>query len=155
MHGHRNNRRFWLGATALVVAASLAPLACAGHGGGYESGASRPDAAAATTDGRRSLLSFEDFMRFGLSQGTTLLDAVRRLRPEFLKARNVASGTIRRQHAEVYIERMRAGGLDVLRTIPIGHVESVRYISPMDALIRYGSLRNHQGGVIMVTLREP
>lgn len=85
--------------------------------------------------------------------GETLYEGIQRLRPEFLRGRGQLSiedpsGSL----PVVYLDGMRVGGLDVLRTIRVAEVHEVRFYSAADATTRYGT--GHPGGVIAVMTRR-
>lgn len=83
----------------------------------------------------------------------TAYDAIQRLRPEFLRSRGrSAAGVGNSQTPLVYIDAIRAGGLDTLRGIAAQDVEEIRWLSAADATTRYGP--GHAGGVIEITTRE-
>ena len=87
--------------------------------------------------------------------GTTqnAYSAVERLRPMFLVTRPgsvVLRATPSRIH--VFINGYLAGDLDVLRTIPVASVESIRRIQATEAFTQYGEI--HAGdGVLMIRVR--
>jgi hypothetical protein len=84
--------------------------------------------------------------------GTTqnAYSAVERLRPLFLVTRPGSAtlrGTAPRIH--VFINGEFAGDLDVLRTIPVAHVESIRHVHATEAYTQHGEV--HAGdGVLMI-----
>ena len=78
-------------------------------------------------------------------------DAVQRLRPLFLRARTTA--TSRTAYPVVYVDGIRRGAPEVLRTIAASTVAEIRYLSPAVASTRYGM--NIVGGVIQVTTGRP
>jgi hypothetical protein len=86
------------------------------------------------------------------AQRATVYEAVERLRPSFLRPRTIAgtAGSAPQSYAVVYVDGIRKGGPDFLRTIPIGEVAEVRYLSATDATTRYGL--NVPAGVIDVKL---
>jgi hypothetical protein len=84
-------------------------------------------------------------------------DAVQRLRPSFLRPRTIAGGTKTaggsstvQDYAVVYVDGIRKGGPEYLRTIPTAEISELRYLSAMDATTRYGM--NVAAGVIDVKL---
>lgn len=84
---------------------------------------------------------------------STAYDVVRQLRPEFLRSRGTSS--VRQSGGDfaiVYINGMRAGGLDQLNGIRATDVDTIRYISAADATTRWGT--GHAGGVIEVTVKS-
>jgi hypothetical protein len=89
-------------------------------------------------------------------RGTTqnAYSAVERLRPLFLYVRpghTTISGGPERVH--VFIDGGLAGDADVLKTIPLASVESIRRVRATTAFTQYGEI--HTGdGVILVRLRR-
>ncbi len=79
-------------------------------------------------------------------------EAVERLRPMFLRTRGVQSATAEAQLPVVYIDGIRQGGPEVMRTLPLTDVQEIRYISAADATTRYGT--NHTGGAIEIRIRS-
>lgn len=84
-------------------------------------------------------------------------DAVQRLRPAFLRARTIAGSgqtssgaTVVQGLPEVFVDGLRKGSPDYLRTIPTREVAEIRYLSAIDATTRYGM--NVPAGVIDVKL---
>ena len=84
-------------------------------------------------------------------------EAVQRLRPAFLRARTIAGSTqnaggstVVQDYPVVYLDGLRKGGPDYLRTIPTREVAEIRYLSSTDATTRYGM--NVPAGVIDVKL---
>jgi hypothetical protein len=77
-------------------------------------------------------------------------EAVTQLRPEFLKRRGVSlSSPVSRGGIRVYLDNTEMGGVDILRTIPIDQVTTIRYLNASEASFRWGA--NHTGGVILVS----
>jgi hypothetical protein len=80
-------------------------------------------------------------------------DVIQRLRPEFLRSRaRIPGGTAESGAPLVYVDGIRAGGLDVLRTIAARDVHEIRRLSAPDATTRYGP--GHSSGVIEITMRD-
>lgn len=75
---------------------------------------------------------------------------IRRLHPQWLQKRGRGSisnpGDI-----EVYVEGSRQGPPSVLRQISVIDVETIRFLPPDEATMRYGS--GHDNGVIQVNLK--
>ena len=72
-------------------------------------------------------------------------DAVQTLRPIWLNIRGAPDPV------QVYIDDNHVGGTEILRTIRIPSIVSMRHIDGIQASARYGV--GHQGGVILVTTR--
>lgn len=80
----------------------------------------------------------------------TALDAVRALRPQFLRTR--PSGSVRSQQPVpivVYVNGARRGGVEVLDQIQARAVVEIYWLSGNDATTRFGI--NHESGAILVT----
>ncbi len=117
----------------LPVAVFLA-LSCAS--GGQTSGRST---------GSRNVITAEQLA--GLTVEQNAYDAIRRLRSTWLRTRSVDAATV----PVVFVDNVRAGDLERLRTIPLEIVAELRYISAMDATTRWGT--GYTGGVIEVITR--
>jgi hypothetical protein len=82
--------------------------------------------------------------------GATAADAVRLLRPEFLRAvapRSISGGA---SFAVVFVDNHRTGGFEALATVPLAIVVEIRYLSPMTAKGEFGSHCPCEGGAIVV-----
>lgn len=81
----------------------------------------------------------------------TALEAVRRLRPEFLSRRAVPRPGEAGEdaYAVVYLDGARLGGWQMLQTIPLAVVTRIRYLRASEAADWVG--REHRGGVIAVS----
>lgn len=121
-----------------AIACALALAACA-HG----SRASHDAAPSHDSD----LLTAEELS--GVS-GSTVYDAVRQLRPEWLMRSNPGA-VLRGARGDIilYVDGTRYGtGIDGLRTITLRSVAAVRYFSPGAAQARFGA--GHIFGAIEV-----
>jgi len=78
-------------------------------------------------------------------------EVVQRMRPEYLRDRS-ANSALNRIYAVVYVDGIRRGLPDALRSIPANDVQEIRFINAIDAQQRYGP--DHTGGVIEVTVRR-
>jgi hypothetical protein len=79
----------------------------------------------------------------------TARDAVRRLRPHWLRRRGPVS--LRNPNADavvVYLDGVRFGGPESLRTIVASSVLMIRHLNASDATTRFGA--GHAGGAILV-----
>ncbi len=80
-----------------------------------------------------------------------LYDVVRRLRPQWLRARGSASITsARATEAVVYVAGVRQGDPRTLQNINVTRVSRVEFIDSRDATTRFGT--GHLGGAIVVDL---
>jgi hypothetical protein len=85
-------------------------------------------------------------------RGTTAYDAVKRLRPEYLRTTSLRRLGPQPQAPVVYIANALAGGTEALSGIPIGTIAQIRYVTPDEAFGRYGA--GYGGGMIIVRLRQ-
>ena len=86
-------------------------------------------------------------------QGYTAADAVRQLRPSFLRfrlAKSMSSGPVL---PSVFLDGRFAGGIDVLSSIPIAPVLEIRYVAASEAKSLYGSYCACDAGIIAVRTR--
>ena len=81
----------------------------------------------------------------------SLDEAVRRLRPEWLRVSPSARQSAEPGSASVYANDSYVGGLEALRLIPVGAVEEMRYLTPSAARSWFGMFCPCAGGVILVT----
>jgi hypothetical protein len=85
---------------------------------------------------------------------SNLFDAIRQLRPRWMErgAPTAMRGPQYQGGLVVYVDRVREGGTDALRNIPLGLVQSVRYLTASQAQGEFG-LDNIQGAIQVVTQR--
>ena len=80
----------------------------------------------------------------------TAYDVLQRLRPQFFTARAAAfTGDADGGRPVVYIDGMRLGGIEELRSISSNMLGEVRFLSGVAASERFG--RYHSGGVIAIS----
>lgn len=84
-------------------------------------------------------------------EATSLEQAIRRLRPEFLRERNQSSQLLVSATPDVYMDDRYYGELGSLGMIPLREVREVRLVSAVESTVRYG--RSHAGGTIVVRTR--
>jgi hypothetical protein len=98
----------------------------------------------------RALVSVDDLEQF--PAGWNALDALNRLRPEFLSPVPTGFAGGPGLTPTVLVNGMHRGGLEMLRTLRLAEVSHIRYYRSLDATTRFGT--NHNGAVIDVTLRR-
>ena len=82
-----------------------------------------------------------------------LYDAIRRLRPAFLKPRGVAAyGAPETTVVTLYVDGQRMDSMDDLRRISCDEVLEVRFYEPQTANAKFAA-HNNSGGAIAVTLK--
>lgn len=122
----------------LSVLILSAVVACATGGGG----------AGPSTSGNRAMLSSQELRA---QVGRNLEDVIRQLRPQWLVRRG-ASSLDNEGDVVVYQDGTRMGGREVLRTIMVEEVESVRMLGAGEATTRFGT--GHTHGAIVITTRR-
>lgn len=87
------------------------------------------------------------------STDLSLYDAIRRLRPNFLKPRGVAAfGAPETTVLTLYVNGQRMDSIDDLRRISCDEVAEVRFYEPQLANAKFAG-HNNAGGAIAVTLK--
>jgi hypothetical protein len=91
----------------------------------------------------------------------TALDIVQNLRPTMLRGRGATTGVTGADASGyegsvagvvVYLEEVRLGGIESLRSIPAAGVKEIRFISARDATTRWGT--GHPSGAIQVITKK-
>ncbi len=80
---------------------------------------------------------------------STALQAVQRLRPNFLVLHGAANRKTGDQGIIVYLNGSKLGDTSALSSIAAGEVKTIEYLTPNDATQRYGA--GHTHGAIIVT----
>jgi len=83
-----------------------------------------------------------------------LEEALRRIRPEWLRANPTARQAAQPGLASVYVNDAYVGGLEALRLIPIDAVTDARYLTAFAARSWFGMFCPCAGGVIVVSTRS-
>ena len=104
-----------------------------------------PRALAMTTGALRDVIDVDEI---AVLRGASALDAVRRLRPEWL-ARRAVDGSPRAMPV-LYIDGARSGDARMLADVRAESVRAIRYYSPNEAKTRFG--RWDDAGVLSVLL---
>jgi|GEM_PF-541017 len=99
---------------------------------------------------RRDLIA-RDEIEARAPTARTAFDLVRRLRPTWLTRRGSASTRARDFPVVVYIENVRRGDVESLRSIPADGVRELWFVEAIQATQRWGT--GHTAGVIHVLLR--
>ena len=135
--------RIGMAITTLVLAAG-----CAGGRSAFANPAPEAGRIRAQTPTRGSVVARDEIR--SVESGFTALQALRRLRPEFLN-RHAAPlpGNNEEGFAVVYLDGVRLGGLETLEDIPVTTIAEIRYLRASTAAERLG--KNHRGGVILVS----
>ncbi len=148
-----NRLRVWMGAALL-----LATAACAGSG----TAGARPGGGAGTND----VILADEIAR---ANGSDMLAVVQSLRPQWLRAprgqrgsavgvNTSAGGTDARGGGfsegspNVYLNNARMGAAPTLRQIPVAGIRYVRFYTPAQANLRFGT--GNPSGVILVSTED-
>jgi len=86
------------------------------------------------------------------ASGSNLFELVRALRPEWLTPRGTARFNAQGGVA-VYMDRVRMGGVDVLRQVAPSSVVSLRFLGPSEAGAEFG-LDVMEGAIQIITRRQ-
>ena len=124
--------------TAVLI---LGSTACATGTGGSASSSSAPA-------GSRELLLREEMDR---GQWANAYEAVRSLRPQWLRVRGRDTITGDPGEVQVVLDDVRLGGPDVLRTLPLGGITYIQFIDGITASQRWGM--GFGNGAIFVSTR--
>lgn len=86
-------------------------------------------------------------------EGATAHEAVERFHNEWLLGSPATSPTDPpRLFPTVYVNDIRMGEIETLRTVPGGDILEIRFLDPRDADFRYGT--GHRGGVIVIRTKR-
>src|SRR5688572_5259613 len=99
----------------------------------------------------RTILTTEEIQN-ARAPSWTVWELLTQLRPEYLRSRGQSSlRTTGPTTAVIYVNEMRFGELDLLRTMNAEQVLRVQYINAADATTRFGT--DHFGGAILITTK--
>jgi hypothetical protein len=136
------------------LTAALLLTACASGGGSASSSADGSSASLSKPSRRdRTVITEEDLKQ---SNASNLFEAVQRLHPEWLIARNGATvGNSRSAAAatggndvQVYLDTQRAGSIDILKQLTTTRATTLKYYTASEAQARFGN--GNLNGVIQV-----
>ena len=138
--GHYENMSLRAGTVSTLFVALVAALGC-GHVQSANPVTSQQSVGTHNMLGESDLQSAFD---------RSLYDTIQRLRPMFLRSRQVATPSTSPEPVHVFIDGAKADGLEALKLIAPRAVKEVRFYEPQDANVRFGT--GHHGGLIAVTL---
>ena len=149
-----------------LIFLSSATYACASGGGTGDgdgsgaglarvggSGTSMRSSTVSGPTGRDVILAAEISER--ASEATTALDVIRKLRPQMLRNRGVASpsdSTGETARPRVYVDNVLFGDTDRLQSVIASTISEIRFINASDATTRFGT--GHTGGVISILTKR-
>ena len=82
------------------------------------------------------------------------LDAVRHLRPHFLRGSTRGLTVSSRPEIAVYIDGVYAGDVSLLNTVPLSEVHEIRFAQPHDAWYDFGNSCRCTDGALLVRTRK-
>jgi hypothetical protein len=125
----------------------LLSLACAGATGTPSSGTSTQ-----MTRGSANVINSAE-IEAAPQDAQTAYDIVARLRPMMMRPRNQTAGASNGEFGVmVFVEDVRLGEVDQLRTVMRATIQEIRYINATDATTRWGT--GYSNGVILVRLKR-
>ena len=86
------------------------------------------------------------------THAVTTVDALMRLRPEFLRG-SVRGPLIGQPEIAVYLNLSYVGDVSVLNSVPISAIREISFLHPSEAYIRFGTVCRCANGAIVVTTR--
>ena len=94
--------------------------------------------------GGNALLREQEIAR---ADAGTVYEAIRQLRPSFLIATRGSTDEL-----SVFVDGVRVGGIDMLRSIPSTTVREARRLSPVEATHRFGP--GNSAGAILIVMKS-
>lgn len=85
------------------------------------------------------------------AQATDAYEAIMRLRPQFFTRTGERSARRPLARLAVYLDNVRLGGVEALRSIPVSAIASIRYFSAGEAHYNWGL--DNEGGAIQIRSR--
>ena len=132
-----------------VVAALLisAIPGCASSSAGSSGASQQASSGSARASHSRDRITADELANIDVQNA---LQAVQRLRPNFLQNRGGAASSLSQgpQDVVVYVDQTRMGGPSTLAQIPITDVKEIQWLSGTDATQRFGT--GHGSGAIIV-----
>jgi hypothetical protein len=111
---------------------------------------------ASTGDGERAARQHRNILteeQIQASQHLTAFDAVRTLRPSWLRDRPLSVTNPEGAEVVVYVDGVRmTGGVETLRQVRAETVVRMEFMSSSDATTRFGT--GHMGGAILISTRR-
>src|SRR5689334_7970243 len=132
----------------LIISAAILATGCASSSAGSPGATQQSSSAPSRARGSRDVITQEELANLDVQ---TALDAVRRLRPNFLQTHGGQSSSLMLgpQDVVVYVDNTRMGGPSARAQIPINDVKEIQYLHGTDATQRFGT--GHGSGAIIVT----
>ena len=119
----------------ILVAALVIGTACA------------PNGISGNRGGSRSVILEEEILDSG---ARNVFDLVQIRRPHWLRVRGHQSLNLAEETPTVYFNHTRMGSTEALRNISLAAVQSIRFLSPAQANLRWGT-GNSRGAIVIST----
>jgi len=130
-----------------LVPALLLALGCAGA-----TGTPSTRTSAQATRGSANVITFSE-IESAPQDANTAYDIVSRLRPMMMRPRNQTAGVAGAEFGViVFVEDVRLGDVEQLRTVMRSTLYEIRYINATDATTRWGT--GYSNGVILLRLKR-
>ncbi len=98
----------------------------------------------------RNLITSEEIQ---IANAGNAYDLIKDLRPQWLEGRGRKSiKNVPSTLPVVYVNGLREGTVNSLRTIPTDNIAEIRFLGPGDAMIRFGF--DHPSGAILITMLQ-
>ncbi len=143
------SRRRTIAAGVAIVSSLVLGAACAAPPSLASTHGVLHSRSARVAEASHSLITATEFSRVS---EITLYDAVRRLRPEFLLARNPSLSRPLGSLPVAYLDGLRLGDATELRRLSASEAWTVELLAPSAARMRF--VGPHDGGAIVVTRRR-
>jgi hypothetical protein len=139
------------GARSAIVITVVTVIGCSSATQAHRAAGSLDAAATPGLSYSRSSLTQTDL---AATNAETIVEAIARLRPEFLlgHARPPALG---RAQIALYVDDHYEGDISLLNTIPLSEVREVNLLKPTEGLFKFGLTCRCDGGAILVSTRRP
>jgi hypothetical protein len=98
--------------------------------------------------GQHNVLTASELER---ASDMNLYDALRQMRPTFLRSRAPANSITEQQPVQAYVNGLKMEGLEHLREIQAKNVKEVQFLEPQQANSRFGG--NNSGGALIILLK--
>ena len=131
--------------TSLIAVVSLVVLGCASVPLPQPVGVEQTP----STDKHRDTHNVLTSADLSSARVSTTIDALTRLRPEFLRG-SMRGPLIGPPEVAVYLNNAYTGDVSVLNTIPLAAIREIDFLHPMEAITRFGTLCRCANGAIVV-----
>ncbi|MDB4877104.1 MAG: hypothetical protein JWM41_3550 [Gemmatimonadetes bacterium] len=129
-----------------VVAALLTAAGCAASGPSGTAAGSAGGASSASVAHGGPVITQDELAG---TSAQTAMDAIKRLRPNFLTGRGAPSANSPDVGIVIYANGMRLGGPSALNDVLVQDIKQIQYLNASEATQRFGT--GHPNGAILIT----